>query len=94
MPICVSYKRLDEIDEDLKGKPDTQELLAIIAELRRCRKLLGKLNPIAESCKNLLEHFDEYRNGWLGTEWVDRIGLPNDIQIAREVMLNFKKGKE
>ena len=55
MPICVSHKRLDEIDEELKGnKPGcssigtAKELMAIIAELRRCRKLLSKVRPSNE----------------------------------------------
>lgn len=50
MPVCVSYERLDELEKLLKeerviyGKLRYLDLLAIIAELRRCRKVLKQLN--------------------------------------------------
>lgn len=47
MPVCVSYKRLDELEDKLQKRfepsPEIIDILAALAELRRCRKMLGNL---------------------------------------------------
>jgi hypothetical protein len=46
-------------------------------------------NRSIKSLEGLLEQFQAYRNGWLGT-WADRIGLQADLQMANSVVQQAK----
>ena len=84
-------KQRDELDKELKDK--TEALAWADEELSRlrtgkesqlfetCASLQSRLDEAVKLLNSLLEQFKAYRGGWL-KGWVDRIGLPSDIEKA------------
>jgi len=52
----------------------------------------AKVNQrLLQSLEDLVEQFDAYMNGWLGEPWRIRIGLPGDLERAKEAISDAKK---
>jgi hypothetical protein len=47
--------------------------------------LVQENRQLREAMTELLEQFDAYRNGWMGS-WQDRVGLARDIERAKEAI--------
>lgn len=53
--------------------------------------LIAAAPELLEALRELVEQFDAYRNGWMGS-WQDRVGLPRDMELAREA-INKAEGR-
>ena len=54
------------------------------AEIDNLRAINAEL---LEACKKLIEQFSAYRNGWLGNDWRDRIGLQDALNGGAAAIL-------
>lgn len=75
-----------ELDPYVAGKPDkvlcwySPEALKSYAAAREA----AERERVRGVLRNLVEHFDAYRGGWIGHDvWRDRIGLLDDLAAAR-----------
>jgi DNA-binding transcriptional MerR regulator len=77
------HEEIDQVREDLNE--EIAELQAIIDQTRADAQTQdAALERVRGALRNLIEHFDAYRGGWIGQDvWRDRFGLQDDLAAAR-----------
>jgi hypothetical protein len=81
----------DEVDRILAGDQlhDSRPLITIAqVRMQELKDQAKKIDELEEALGDLVDQFDAYRSGWMGTttRWIDRVGLLGDLERANKLL--------